>query len=130
MSEPPTFPELPEYLVRDLAMLDLVLVDICRKHLEQGVPLPADVVPLLCERFCAYSKALAEVAAKPPGNPGRNTGRVVAALVGIGWKPVAAVARVATMTGQDPETVEKNYRRWLKRSQIDELCPLRTDEVV
>ena len=118
--KPPTFPELPEYLVADLAMVDLVLRRTCRDHLERGVALPAEVVTLLCERFVAYSNALAEVAAKPVGNPGKNTGRVVAALVGTGWRPRAAVARVATMTGQDPETVEKNYRRWLKRSQTDE----------
>ena len=120
MSEPPTFPELPEYLVQDLAMLDLALRRACRDHLARGVALPAEVVTLLCERFVAYSKAMAEVAAKPRGNPGKNTGRVVAALVGTGWRPRAAVAHVATKTEQDPETVEKNYRRWLKRSHIDE----------
>ena len=72
-----------------------MLVDICRAHLERGVTLPVDVVPLLCERFLVYSKALAEAAAKPRGNPGKNSGRVVAALVGIDWKPGAAVAHVA-----------------------------------
>ena len=35
MSEPPAFPELPEYLVQDLAMLDLALRRACRDHLER-----------------------------------------------------------------------------------------------
>jgi hypothetical protein len=120
MKEPPAFPELPDYLVRDPSLLDFVLRDICRAHLERGAPLPADAVPVLCERFLAYGKALEDISAKPRGNPGKNTGRVAAALVGAGWKPVDALARVATLSGQDLETVEKNYRRWRKRSQIDE----------
>ena len=68
-------------------------------------------------RFLAYSKALVEVAARRRGNPGKNTGRVVAALVGIGWKVEAAVAHVATLAKQDPKTVDRNYWRWLKRSK-------------
>jgi hypothetical protein len=120
MSKPPALPELPEYLTRDPGLLDFVLADICRAHLERGVELPADAVPLLCERFLAYSRALAEIAAKPRGNPGRNTGRVVAALVGTGWKVDTAIAHVAAAAGQDDDTVEKNYKRWLKRSKLDE----------
>ena len=117
MSEPPTLPDLPEYLKRDPGLLDFVLVDICRAHLERGVPLPVDAVPLLCERFLAYSNALIEAATKSRGNPGKNSGRVVSALHGIGWKVEAAVAHVATLTKQDPETVERNYYRWMKRTK-------------
>ena len=166
MNKPP-FPELPDYLKRDTALLDLVLRDMCRAHLENGVALPFDALPLLCERFLvygeqlekggparsgyietedyalaaachayrdqgtelpaitvrwlcsrllAYSKALEETFTRPRGNPGRNSGRVVAALVGTGWKVEAAVAAVAARAKQDPKTVERNYYRWLKRS--------------
>jgi hypothetical protein len=174
MSKPPTLPELPEYLRRDRALLDFVLTDICRAHLERGMELPVDVVPLLCERylaygaalakaptkstslendklnsldhvlaedcqtyleqgteppakwalllcdrFLAYSKALAEVAVRPRGNPGTNTGRWVAALQGAGWKVEPAVAHIAAETGQQRGTIEKNYKRWRNRSKLD-----------
>ena len=120
MNEPPVFPELPDYLVRDLGVLDLVLRQGCRKYLEHGDPLPPDVVTLLCERFLSYSDTLAKFATKPRGNPGKTSGRWVAVLVALGWKVEAAVAHVAEQLGQDPKTVDRNYWRWLKRSKKSE----------
>jgi hypothetical protein len=116
MSEPATSPDLPDYLERDMAMLDGVLVELCHSHLD-GHPLPDEAVTLLCERFISYSKAIVEAARGTAGNPGKNTGRVVSALVGLGWKPGAAIAAVSELTGQDPETVDKNRDRWKKRSR-------------
>jgi hypothetical protein len=117
MSEPPALPDLPEYLVRDPGLFDAVLIDICRAHLERGVPLPVDAPAWLCQRFLAYNKTLMEIATKSRGNPGKNSGRVVAALHGAGWKVEAAVAHVATLTKQDPKTVDRNYWRWMKRTK-------------
>lgn len=113
--KPPPTIWIPEHLARDPGMLDHVLDEMCRLYLEEGQPIPEEILPALALRFRNYL-AHVEAGAKRGGRGSEGPARAMNALVMLNFPEKQAREIVAKAAGIEPESVEREYRRFLKRT--------------